>query len=118
MTTEGCRTSGWSGYSTASSEIKQLFAQLGIAYGRVVSAVPDFALPADPMEWHPTCHHNTSDLMELAEYFVNFKKRQYLKLMYVWGHSYEFDQADNWEVIERFCEYAGGSFVKLGGPCR
>ena len=27
--------------------------------------------------------------------------------MYVWGHSYEFDQADNWEVIERFCEYAG-----------
>ena len=89
-------------------EIKQLFAQLGIAYGRVVSAVPDFALPADPMEWHPTCHHNAPNLMELAEYFVNFPKRQYLKLMYVWGHSYEFDQANNWEVIERFCEYAGG----------
>jgi hypothetical protein len=28
--------------------------------------------------------------------------------MYVWGHSYEFDNDDNWELIERFCELAGG----------
>ena len=89
-------------------EIKQLFRQLGIAYGRVVEAKPDFALPSDPMEWHPTCHHNAPNLMELAEYFANFQKRQYLKLMYVWGHSYEFDQAHNWEVIETFCGYIGG----------
>ena len=89
-------------------EIKQLFRQLGIAYGRVVEAKPDFALPSDPMEWHPTCHHNASNLMELAEYFANFQKRQYLKLMYVWGHSYEFDQAHNWEVIETFCRYISG----------
>lgn len=91
-----------------SQEIKQLFRQLGIAYGRVVQSVPDYALPADPMEWHPTCHHNDPKLMEMAEFFANFQKRQYLKLMYVWGHSYEFDDRDNWEVIERFCEYMGG----------
>lgn len=89
-------------------EIKQLFRQLGIAYGRVVQTAADFALPADPMEWHPTCHHNAPNLMDLAEYFVNFKKSQYLKLMYVWGHSYEFDQADNWDVIENFCSYVSG----------
>lgn len=29
-------------------------------------------------------------------------------MMYVWGHSYEFTNADNWEVIEQFCELAGG----------
>ena len=28
--------------------------------------------------------------------------------MYVWGHSYEFNDANNWEVIEEFCEYMGG----------
>ncbi|MNI91634.1 hypothetical protein D3C73_1493290 [compost metagenome] len=28
--------------------------------------------------------------------------------MYVWGHSYEFDNDNNWEIIEQFCEYAGG----------
>ena len=25
-----------------------------------------------------------------------------------WGHSYEFDNNDNWEVIENFAEYIGG----------
>lgn len=89
-------------------EIKQLFRQMGIAYGRVVPSVPDFALPADPLEWHPTCHHNDPGLMQKAEFFASFQKKQYLRLMYVWGHSYEFDANDNWEVIEKFCEYIGG----------
>ena len=46
--------------------------------------------------------------MKKAEYFANFNKKQYLKLMYVWGHSYEFDNNDNWEVIEKFAQYVGG----------
>lgn len=91
-----------------SEEIKQLFRQLGIAYGRVVESVPNYALPKDPLEWHPTCHHTDPELMKKAEFFANFQKRQYLKLMYVWGHSYEFDDKDNWDVIEKFCEYMGG----------
>ena len=28
--------------------------------------------------------------------------------MYVWGHSYEFTNNDNWDVIERFASLAGG----------
>ena len=28
--------------------------------------------------------------------------------MYVWGHSYEFDNNDNWDVIENFWKYMGG----------
>lgn len=91
-----------------SEEIKQLLRQLGIAYGRVVGSRADYELPKDPLEWHPTCHHTDPELMKKAEYFVNFQKKQYLKLMYVWGHSYEFDGANNWEVIEEFCKYAGG----------
>ena len=91
-----------------SEEIKQLYRQLGVAYARVVETVPDFALPKDPLEWHATCHHNDPKLMEYAEFFADFKKSQYLKLMYVWGPSYEFDNNDNWDVIENFCKYMGG----------
>lgn len=94
-------------------EIKQLFKQLGIAYARVTETnvgigLSDFPLPTDPLEWQPTCHHNDPKLMEYAEYFAGFKKKQYLKLMYVWGHSYEFAEHDNWNVIEEFCKYMGG----------
>ena len=91
-----------------SEEIKALFKQLGIAYGRVVHSRPDYELPADPLEWHPTCHHNDPQLMQKAQFFADFGKRQYLKLMYVWGHSYEFANNDNWEVIEEFCKFMGG----------
>ena len=89
-------------------DIKALLKQLGIAYSRVVESVSDFKLPTDPYEWHPTAHHEAPDLMEKAEFFANFGKRQYLRLMYVWGHSYEFAEHDNWEVIEKFSEFMGG----------
>ena len=28
-------------------------------------------------------------------------------MFYLWGHSYEFDNDDNWEIIEKFAEYVG-----------
>lgn len=89
-------------------EIKTLFHHLGIAYARVVETTGNFELPADPMEWKATCHHNDPQLMEYAKSFVHFHKTQYLKLMYVWGHSYEFEDNNNWDVIENFCSYMGG----------
>lgn len=91
-----------------SEEIKQLFRQMGIAYARVVETSGEFELPTDYMEWKATCHHDDPQLMEKARFFAEYKKPQYLKLFYVWGHSYEFDKNDNWNVIEEFCEYMGG----------
>lgn len=93
-----------------SEEIKDLFRKLGIAYGRVTtpSAKGAYALPDDPMEWHPTCHHNAPDLMEKGQWLVDNQAKWYPRLMYVWGHSYEFAERDNWEVIENFCKLMGG----------
>ena len=96
-----------------SEEIKDVFRKLGIAYGRVASPHPDgglkvYALPEDPLEWRPTCHHKDPTLMERGEWLVNYKARYYLRLMYVYGHSYEFRDDDNWELIEDFCKLVGG----------
>ncbi|MFE5322126.1 polysaccharide deacetylase family protein [Paenibacillus sp. NPDC056579] len=88
------------------SQIKELLPHLGLEYARVVQATGGFGLPDDLMEWKPTCHHN-KNLMGLAEAFVELHKKQYLYMMYVWGHSYEFDNDNNWDLIERFCEYIG-----------
>ena len=49
--------------------------------------------------------------MDLAQDFLEEQKggywRQAPKLFYLWGHSYEFDNDDNWDVIERFAEKIG-----------
>lgn len=90
-----------------SKEIMKLLPSLGIRYSRVVGSSDQFQMPRDLMKWQATCHHNHR-LLELGEQFVNLFKHQYLYLMYVWGHSYEFTDQDNWEVMEQFCQLVGG----------
>ena len=91
-----------------SDEIISLFRSLGIAYGRVTTPTLNFALPTDPMRWQPTCHHNAPQLMEKARFLVDTDRKHHLYLLYVWGHSYEFTNNDNWQVMEAFCDLVGG----------
>lgn len=89
-----------------SEDIKKLLPACGIEYSRVVGSTQTFALPTDLMQWQSTCHHNTN-LMKLAGQFADLHKQQYLYLMYVWGHSFEFDRDQNWELMEEFCSFIG-----------
>ena len=41
--------------------------------------------------------------MELADRFLELKPRYQPQVFYVWGHSYEFHDNDNWYIIEDFC---------------
>lgn len=90
-----------------SPEIRAMLPALGIRYGRVVGNTDGFAMPEDFLQWKATCHHN-HNLLELGQQFVDLHKKQYLYMMYVWGHSYEFTNHNNWEVMEDFCRLAGG----------
>ena len=65
-----------------------------------------FEMPEDYMRWLPTCHHN-HNLLNFAEKFIALTKKQYLYMMYVWGHSFEFEKNNNWEIIEDFCAKIG-----------
>lgn len=91
-----------------SEEVKRIFKDAGIVYGRTTKTTLAFDFPTDWMQWDTTCHHKNPQLMELAKTFVEFAKPQYLKMMYVWGHSYEFTNDNNWEIMEEFCKYVGG----------
>ena len=90
-----------------SAEIRDMLRHVGIRYSRVVGNSDGFELPEDFMRWKATCHHNHR-LLELGSKFLTLYKSQYQYLMYVWGHSYEFEQQDNWTLIEDFCFMMGG----------
>ena len=89
-----------------SKEILSLMPGLGIEYGRVVGDTHQFAMPENFLTWKATCHHNHG-LLEDGEAFIRLNKTQYLYLMLVWGHSYEFDRDQNWDLMEEFCRMAG-----------
>lgn len=75
----------------------------GIEYARTVQSHGGFQLPNDWLRWHPTCHHN-QEILEKADAFLSLPKHHPLRLFYIWGHSYEFNHNNNWELMERFCE--------------
>lgn len=46
----------------------------------------------------------------MADQFLDIPRRPWDMpwLFYLWGHSYEFDNNSNWDVIEKFAEKMGG----------
>ena len=46
--------------------------------------------------------------MNLAKRFVEIKNWWDPMLFYLWGHSYEFEADNNWEVMEQFAATVGG----------
>ncbi|MBQ4283013.1 MAG: polysaccharide deacetylase family protein [Lachnospira sp.] len=66
-----------------------------------------FDMPSDYMRWLFTCHHN-HNLIQFGKDFMSLKKCQYLYMMSVWGHSFEFEKDNTWYLIEEFCEMISG----------
>ena len=64
-------------------------------------------MPNDFLEWHPTCHHN-DNIMDKLEHLYDYDRFGRMRLLYIWGHSNEFDMANNWHVIEEFAQFVGG----------
>lgn len=80
----------------------------GIVCSRITRSTNNFYLPSDWFRWMPTCHHNSPELMKLAKRFAETRVDRIARLFYVWGHSFEFDKDDNWNVIEELAAYFGG----------
>ena len=96
-------------YGTTANHVVEVLRNCGILYARTTAATKRFDIPTDWLRLPSTCHHNAPELMQLADKFLNEQERYpNPKLFYLWGHTYEFDTNNNWEVIEKFGEYIGG----------
>ncbi|MCU6711916.1 polysaccharide deacetylase family protein [Paenibacillus sp. J5C_2022] len=94
-------------YGDWNGQVVALLPALGIEYARTTKSHGSFNMPADPLEWHPTCHHR--DMLECGRRFLDDQPRHSsMSLLYVWGHSYEFHDRHNWDELERFGEMIGG----------
>lgn len=81
-------------FGSYSEEIKKMLPFTGVEYSRIVGNSENFNMPIDLYEWRATCHHNNK-LLELTDEFILRNRSEYLNLLYVWGHSYEFDRDNN-----------------------
>ena len=92
-------------------QIRQYLKELDIAYARTLAGDNDsFRLPEDFYAWMPSAHHDNPKITEYIDKFLAldlstavYRASRAPRLMYIWGHSYEFDKKDNWAHIEEIC---------------
>ena len=99
-------------YGNYSDSVVDILKKCGVEYARTVTSTERFDIPTDWLRMPATCHHNNPRLMELAKRFVEGtgQTKHWInspRLFYVWGHSYEFDNDDNWHVFSELAEYIG-----------
>ena len=93
--------------------IKNYLTELDIAYSRSLGGDNNrFELPQDWHNWIPTVHHNNPNTMDYIDEFLAIDTNNLYqlapRLFYIWGHSYEFDNNNNWDLIENICEKISG----------
>lgn len=95
--------------------IKRYLEDLGIVYSRTLGRDNDvFELPRDPYAWMPTAHHNNPQIFDYIDKFINNPIPSYVaaqtpQLFYLWGHSFEFENQNNWDRLEEICKRLSGS---------
>lgn len=100
-------------YDSYNDRIVEFLKNLGITYARTTESSHSFALPDDWLRLKPTCHHGDKLLDGLTDKFLSGspldeRKHREPWLFYIWGHSYEFDDNGNWEVIENLARRVSG----------
>ena len=93
-------------YGDFADEFIDIAKKLGMEYSRTVESTGEFNLPKDWMLWHPSCHHNQAP--GLIDEFLKPVRFNRLSLFYVWGHSFEFDRQNTWDMMEEFCAKIAG----------
>lgn len=95
-------------FGTYSDRVVDALRATGVAYARTVVSTGNFDLPNEWLTLHPTCHHDAPNLTALCDRFLADSVPFGSRLFYLWGHSYEFEANDNWQVMEDFCARMGG----------
>ncbi len=109
------RTVNKTKFPEAYARIRPFLEELEIAYARATGGDNDgFGLPSDFLNWLPTAHHKNPELMRYIDTFLEtdvdaqYCSRRGPRLFYLWGHAFEFDKDDNWDLLDRICEKLSG----------
>ena len=92
-------------YGKQDERVIETLRECGIEYARAGGPSMSLSIPSDRMRWEPTLHYSNGRLFDMCEKLT--AEGDDARLLYVWGHSYEFDDRNNWEIIEKFAREMG-----------
>lgn len=99
--------------ASATDHVQELIRQhTGIRYARNTSSNGRFSPQENLISFCPTVYHhnNFQELFRLGEEFLALDESTLTEpaVFYIWGHAYEFDIHDDWDLFEAFCKRISG----------
>jgi len=91
-------------FGNSNQHIAELLSNTGLTNARTVVDSHTFNLPDTFLLWHPTCHD--SKALDLINEYLELNDNN-LSVFYIWGHSWEFNDAKRWSDFSKFCEKIG-----------
>ena len=80
----------------------------GVKYARTTVCSQSFDVQQDLYRFKPSVDHmNMDEMFEVGKKFLESKSQE-RQILYVWGHSYEFDIHNTWERFEEFLKLISG----------
>lgn len=80
----------------------------GVRYCRTNGNSGSFEIPDDLYRFEPTVYDiNIEQMFTLGQQFIELQPNR-PQLLYIWGHSYQFDADDTWDQFEEFCRMISG----------
>ena len=78
-----------------------------IKFARTITSSYSFDRQENLLRFNPTLSHMDERLFSLADAFLAASPDRD-RIFYIWGHSYELDAADGWNMLEKFCALISG----------
>lgn len=91
-------------YGTYDDRVIKTAKDLGIKYARTAGTSMKFSLPEDMMKYTGTCHFSNSEIFRLIDEFDSLEDTSEKQVLYIWGHTYEFDVMKKWDFLTQLLE--------------
>lgn len=91
-------------YGTYDERVIKIAKELGIKYARTAGTSMKFTVPDDLMRYTGTCHFSNADIFKLIDEFESIPDDGSKNVLYIWGHTYEFDVLDKWNLLDDILE--------------
>ncbi len=91
-------------YGTYNDRVIKIARDLGIKYARTAGTSMKFSVPEDLMKYMGTCHFSNSEIFRLIDEFDALEDNGERKILYIWGHTYEFDVMQKWDLLTKILE--------------
>lgn len=95
-------------FGTYNAQVIETLRGLGIVYSRTVENAANCFPPAESLAWASTAHQYASNPSVPERFAQLHGNARYSGVFYIWGHTFEFFDKNDWEGIERIYKPLSG----------